>query len=133
MTTHPLPVGKYDRIPDDERISWVCPDGCSEQLWAHELYDGCPPSGPVFHSCCGADMDLDVAQLCAYRRCTEWFCGGCGRFTGSSAGPVGCPCSDGSRRAFLRRDPAQRPKRPIPGGARHHRRYRARQGARRGR
>lgn len=105
--------------------------GCDHQEWEHWLFDGqCPPSLPP-RSCCGASGDdpkNDLERLCVNRQCVEWFCS-CGVFLQMSAGPTFCGCDDlpGWGRLYV----DQRPKRAIPAGRTHHRKYLARKGKRR--
>lgn len=106
---------------------------CTHTDELHDLFDGyCPPPAPA-NRCCGADPADDTERPCAWGACVEWFCV-CGKFTGSAAGPVGCPCA--ASKAWQRPHPEQRPKRSNPRAARYrqrlkHRRRRLRKRCRR--
>ena len=83
--------------------TWVCPEGCGEQHWAHQLYGSwdpmtregtleCPPPSEP-KDCCGRlhGTESEEIRTCSNNACDAWWCV-CGTFTGMSAGPVGCGC-----------------------------------------
>ena len=85
------------------RRDWTCPDGCGEQLWAHQLYGSydfvtgegtlaCPPP-PEPKDCCDRlpGRESEEIRMCSKGLCDAWG-GVCGTFTGMSTGPVGCGC-----------------------------------------
>lgn len=112
------PVGEED-------IAAVC-ELCGHSRAMHDILQGdCPPPSSR-NPCCGASMDDEIQRPCAWGNCVELFCV-CGVFTGGGWGPAGCPCGD-NYAGWNRPHPDQRPKYPVPGGARNYRRYRARRG-----
>lgn len=85
-----MPKGDWTSMR--ERAEWQCPKGCGERVWAHEIFNGCPPP-PEPRECCGRlDSGVDdEVRACSKGRCQAWWCP-CGTFTGMSTGSVMCGC-----------------------------------------
>jgi hypothetical protein len=75
-----------------ERREWKCPQGCDSPLWAHEIFNDCPPPDEP-RECCGRmpGPENEQTRTCSKGRCRAWWCV-CGTFTGTSDGPVMCGC-----------------------------------------